>query len=420
MRSLNVDVAVVGAGPAGCAAATLLAQHGHDVALFEREPGPRYHVGESLLPMCRGVLDRMGAVEAIEGAAFQRKDGVRFVRADGRPSQPFYFASHLQGPEAATWQVDRERFDEVLLRRAAECGVKVYRGHEATALQENDGVVTGLKVTHQEGHEVSATARWVVDASGRDGLSMRQYRWRNAERALNRVAVWGYYSGGTRAAGRDEGATTVCSLATGGWIWHIPLANDMTSVGVVARVDQFEGELQDREQAYQSAIAAQPWVQEQLRVASRVGELRLTRNYSYFGARTGKPGLLLCGDAFAFLDPVFSSGMYIALTSGGMTADLIHRSLAGDLPHDEVESAYEDWLTTHIEPMRRLIHAFYDPAFSVGSLVRERPDLRGDLTDILVGNLDRDFTELMAELGERTRLPAPLSDRLANREDACE
>ena len=370
--------------------------------------------------MCRGVLERMGAVEAIEGAEFQRKDGVRFARADGRPSQPFYFASHLDGPEAATWQVDRERFDEVLLGRAAESGVRIYRGHEATALQETETGVTGLHVVSQEGQEMSATARWVVDASGRDGLSMRQYRWRNAERALNRVAIWGYFSGGARATGRDEGATTVCSLATGGWIWHIPLANNITSVGVVARVDQFEGDLQDRERSYQAAIATQPWVQDQLRAADRVGELRLTRNYSYFGARTGKPGLLLCGDAFAFLDPVFSSGMYIALTSGAMTADLIHRSLAGELPRERVERTYEDWLTTHIEPMRRLIYSFYDPAFSVGSLVRDRPDLRADLTDILVGNLDRDFSELMAELGARTQLPEPLSGRLGSSEATCE
>jgi flavin-dependent dehydrogenase len=226
------------------------------------------------------------------------------------------------------------------------------------------------------------------------------------------VALWGYFEDGARGEGRDEGATTVCSLAGGGWIWHIPMANRMTSVGVVARVDQFSGDLQDRETAYGDAIAEQPWVSEQLTRARRSGPLRLTRNYSYFGSHTGKPGLMLCGDAFAFLDPVFSSGMYIALTSGAAAADLIAQARVQGGSRSETTQRYREWFTTHIEPMRRLIYSFYDPGFSVGQLMRDRPDLRGDLTDILVGNLDRDFDELMKELGARTDLPEPLAQRI--------
>lgn len=411
-ETLQVDVAVVGAGPAGCAAATLLAQDGASVVLLEKEPGPRYHVGESLLPMCRAVLERMGAVAAMEDTGFQRKDGVQFVRSDGRPSQPFYFASHLSGPEAATWQVDRERFDELVMSSARDAGVTVRRGWEATELSEADERVSGVLAKHGDGSELQVEAQWTVDASGRDGLSMRQFRWRNAERSLDRVALWGYFEGGRRGAGRDEGATTVCSLDGGGWIWHIPMAGDRASVGVVARVGQFSGDLLDREAAYAAAIAKQPWVSDRLAQGRRQGPLRLTRNYSYFGSHTGKPGLMLSGDAFAFLDPVFSSGIYIALTSGAAAADRIRSALSGSASHEDASRSYQDWFTSHIEPMRRLIYAFYDPAFSVGQLMRDRPDLRGDLTDILVGNLDRSFAPLMEELAARTTLPTSLAQRM--------
>jgi flavin-dependent dehydrogenase len=416
MAEEATDVVVVGGGPAGSAAACVLAQAGLAVTLLERAPGARYHVGESLLPLCFPVLERMGALEAIRAAAFQEKNSVQFIRPDGRPSQPFYFASHLKTEAATTWQVDRQRFDEILLATAEAAGATVVRGWEAHSLLEEHETVCGVMARDAHGEDHRLRAKWTLDASGRDGLSMRERRWRVSEPALDRVALWGYFEGAGRGQGDDEGATTIASLPGGGWIWFLPMADDLTSVGVVAKLDEYAGDLQHRREAFDKAVATQPWVAERLEGAKIHDDLHVTRNYSYFGQHAGKAGLLLCGDAFAFLDPVFSSGIYIALRSGAAAADGVIAASRGERTAQQTVEDYTGWLTGQIEPMRRLIYAFYDPEFSIGQLIRDRPELRGDLTDILVGNVDRDFAALMGALEERTAAPQSLAAQVGRGE----
>jgi flavin-dependent dehydrogenase len=354
----------------------------------------------------------MGALEAIRAGAFQEKKSVQFIRPDGTESLPFYFASHLKSEAATTWQVDRARFDALLLATAEAAGVRVLRGWEALSLLDDGEGVRGVQARDPDGRIQELRGSWTLDASGRDGLSMRENRWRVAEPELDRVALWGYFEGAARSQGDDEGATTIASLPGGGWIWFLPMAADLTSVGVVARLHEYDSDLGDREQAFQAAVESQPWVSARLETARRTDPLRVTRNYSYFGQHAGKPGLLLCGDAFAFLDPVFSSGIYIALASGARAADGVLAALREEVTAQETVADYTDWLTGQIEPMRRLIYAFYDPDFSVGQLVRDRPELRADLTDILVGNVSRDFGRLMSALSERSTAPQALAEQV--------
>ena len=406
------DLLVIGGGPAGSAAATRLAQRGRHVVLLERYPEPRYHIGESLLPCCYDTLDRLGVLGAVKAAGFVKKQSVQFVRPDATVSRPFYFSQHLDTAAATTWQVTRSVFDKLLLDNARDQGVRVLLGTQATELMEEDGAVVGARAAGPGGEEQAFRASITIDASGRDGLGLRQRRWRVPEPRLDRLAIWTYYEGALRESGRDAGATTIASLPTDGWFWFIPLADDLASVGVVARPDVLLGGERDPEAAFSRQVEAQPWIADRLAPATRTDRFRLTRNYSYHGRQAVDGGLMLCGDAFAFVDPVFSAGIFLALTTGEAAALAADEALdAGRFDRDQL-GTYQRWLLGHIEPMRQLVFAFYDPAFRMGDLVRDHPDLAGDITDILIGNVDRDFSALMEALDQRTTRPGPMSDRV--------
>ena len=402
------DVIVVGAGPAGCTTAALLAREGFRVLILEKGSFPRYHIGESLMPYCWFTLERLGVLPEMERIGFTKKYSVQFVSEDGHQSRPFYFFQHHDHPSSTTWQVLREEFDDLLAHTARRAGAVIREGVKVTGFIRDGSThaVSGVTADDADGSRISLRARVVVDATGRDGLAMSKEGWRRRDPQLNKIAVWTYWRGARRDSGFDAGATTVAYLPGKGWFWFIPLRGDVTSVGIVAERDYLyrDGE-REPEKIFRREIDNNVWIREHLSEGSQFGPFWVTGEYSYRSEFCAADGLVLVGDAFTFLDPVFSSGVFLALKSGEMAADAIADALrAGDVRAALFE-AYGARLSSHVEKMRKLVYAFYDTHFSFGELIRRHPDLRGELTDCLIGNLDRDFSTLQAALSEIASVP---------------
>lgn len=410
MKSTDFNVIVIGAGPAGSTTAALLAEKGHRVLVLEKEKFPRYHVGESMMPFCWHTIDRLGLVAKMEEIGFQQKHSVQFVTTDGIISKPFYFFEHDEHPSAVTWQVERMEFDQMIVEKARESGAEVREQHRVLdVIRDAEGKIVGVTAEDHEGTRHDLHARVVVDASGRDCLVSSKSRWRKRDPELNKIAIWTYFEGAMRDPGLDAGSTTVAYVPEKGWFWYIPMRNNRISVGIVAERDYLYRDTRDPAEIMAREIGENEWIKEHLSVGQQVGEYWVTGEYSYRSNYCASDGVLLVGDAFAFLDPVFSSGVFLALKSGEIAADAIHGALAvGDTSAEQFRQYGED-LCLAIERMRKIVYAFYHPEFSFGKLVKMHPELRPTLTDLLVGNIFIDqFDELFDAVREICELPAEL------------
>lgn len=411
------DVIVVGGGPAGSTTGALLAEKGHDVLILEKEKFPRYHVGESLMPFCYFPLERLGLVDRLMESANPRKYCVQFVRQDGFLSQPFYFFQHFDHPSSTTWQVWRSEFDKMILDKARENGASVLEETQAKSLIKSENRVEGVVVESKDLGELELRAPLVIDASGRDCFAAHKEKWMVRDPELKKIALWTYYKGAKRDPGLDEGATTVAYLPGKGWFWYIPLSGDMVSVGIVAEYQYlFNGTTKDHAEIFQREVQNNEWIKEHLAEGEQTGEYRVTGDYSYRNRYCAIDGLALAGDALGFLDPVFSSGVFLALKSGVMLADEVDSALRKNQPLNA--SCFENYgkrMQSSIETMRKIVYAFYDENFSFGDLVKRGDHLRAALTDCLIGNVDdQDFKELFESMSDLAELPEPVEHGLTH------
>ena len=411
------DVIVVGGGPAGSTTGALLAEKGHDVLILEKEKFPRYHVGESLMPFCYFPLERLGLVDTLMESGNPRKYCVQFVRQDGFLSQPFYFFQHFDHPSSTTWQVWRSEFDKMIMDKARENGASVLEETQAKSLIKSDNRVEGVVVESKDLGKLELRAPLVIDASGRDCFAAHKEKWLVRDPELKKIALWTYYKGAKRDPGLDEGATTVAYLPGKGWFWYIPLSGDMVSVGIVAEHQYlFNGSTKDHAEIFQREVQNNEWIKEHLAEGEQTGEYRVTGDYSYRNRYCAIDGLALAGDALGFLDPVFSSGVFLALKSGVMLADAVDEALKTNQPLDA--SCFENYgkrMQSSIETMRKIVYAFYDEDFSFGDLVKRGDHLRAALTDCLIGNVDdQDFKELFDAMSDLAELPEPVEHGLAH------
>jgi len=407
----DCDVLVIGAGPAGTSVATILADYGHQVTVLEREKFPRYHIGESLIPFCFGPLERLGMIPRLRQSAFVKKYSVCFVQPDGRASQPFYFFNRYdRNTIAQSWQVVRSEFDQMMVERARDAGATV---HEEITVQslvhDEDGRVAGVRAVDRSGKTLTVRARLTIDATGKEAMTSQQLGWRIKDPYLNKIAVWTYYVGSKRGTGIDEGQTTVAFVPEKGWFWHIPLHQDRVSVGIVAEGKYLtRGGLKDPRAIFEREIGENAWIKDRLSTGRGTGEYWVTSEYSRHSRHAAAPGLLLVGDAFAFLDPVFSSGVMLALKSGVMAGEAVHQALAADDLAPERFAEYGAQMRLGIENMRKLVYAFYDPNFGFKDVIDRHPEAAGLITDCLSGDVNKDFSQLWQWLEEMVDLPSDL------------
>ena len=385
------DVIVIGGGPSGSATATLLAQKGLKVELFERDHFPRFHIGESLIPHTYHVIKRLGLLPKMQQSHFTHKHSVQFVTEHGKLSEPFYFHDHEEEEWSQTWQVRRAEFDQMLMTNAREHGVIVHEGARVLEVLFEGTKAVGIRVKPEAQPERVVKAKVIVDASGQSSLIIDKLNLREWDPELKKAAVWTYWKGAYRDEGKDAGATIVLQTkGKAGWFWYIPLHDDIISVGVVASNEYlFQNRTKDLEALYFEEVERCPGLKPRLENATRCDGFRAQKEYSYRAKQAAGDGWVLVGDAFGFLDPLYSSGVLLALTSAGMAADAIGDALAANDPSEARLRSWEKGYVAGMDRMRRLVVEFYE-GLNFGRLVRRNPDKKGLITDVLIGNLFKD------------------------------
>lgn len=387
--AVRPDVVVIGGGPSGATVATLVAKAGFRVQLLEREHFPRYHIGESLIPETFWVLERLGMLTKLQGSRFVEKHSVQFVTEQGKLSEPFYFGDYKPHESSQTWQVTRAEFDQMMLDNAREHGVDVREGIRVLDVLFEDGRAVGVRAIDEAGVTQEIRCTVVVDAAGQSCLIQDRLGLREWDPVLKKAAIWTYWKGAKRDAGRDEGATLVMQTKGKiGWFWFIPLQDDIVSVGVVAPFDYlFKGrDSKELEAIYFEEVDRCLGVQPRIAAAQRVAPFSAAKEYSYRSRQVAGDGWVLVGDAFGFLDPLYSSGILLALISGAQAADAITAGLtAGDTSAAKL-GVWGPGYIAGMDRMRKLVCQFYD-GLNFGKFVREHPDRKGLITDVLIGDL---------------------------------
>jgi flavin-dependent dehydrogenase len=402
----HFDVVVIGGGPAGCTAAAVVAEAGYRTLLLEREPMPRFHVGESLMPDCYWPLERLGLIDRMKQSQFVQKRAVQFVTHDGRESEPFYFSAHDPRECSTTWQVERADFDQLLWRRAGELGA-VCRDQTRLLEVEFEGArAIGVRVLDAAGNEQRIASRVVIDGSGQHSFIANRLGLKVPNPDLKKAAIWSYWKDAERDPGDDAGSTVILHTAEkDSWFWFIPQSNNITSIGVVADNDYLLKGRGKPEEVYAEEVANCPGLLPRLSNAEQVAPVRTIKEFSYTTKEHAGEGWVLVGDAFAFVDPIYSSGVYFALESGVRAADAVVEGLrTNDLSAEQLGKWAEEF-KAGVHWIRKLVHAFYTKEFSFGQFMRKHPEHRGNLTDLLIGRIFYDgvgriFDDLDPELAE--------------------
>lgn len=383
MTSPEYDLLVIGGGPAGCAAAAFACQRGWRVCVVEKEAFPRFRIGESLLPTANALLQSMGVWPKIEAAGFIKKYGAVFCLGDGSQTKEVDFSDgHVPNLEQ-TYQVDRSRFDAILLDHATELGCAVRPGTTVRHIEEyTDRVTATLKTADQQ--ESRITARWVIDAGGRDNLYPYLQKQVLDPRTLpRRTAIYNHFTGMPRAEGRQAGHTIVVRLEEG-WFWIIPISEELTSVGLVTKSQRLRGS--DPASVFNETVQHTPKLRELLRSATPVSTFRVTADYSYFRQSLAHSRVVLVGDAGGFIDPIFSSGVYLALWSAREAIAMLAQT--GERPLSTARCRrYTRLIKKHSSVFNELVEAFYDNASFAVFLCPKPPfNLTPGLTSIVAGH----------------------------------
>ncbi len=361
--SENYDIVIIGGGPAGSSTATFLAQKGWQVLLLEREKHPRFHIGESLLPMTLPLLKELGVFDKIK-AIGTPKYGAEFnSQSEDNPLETFYFSGSLDKEHPQAFQVLRSQFDEILFRNLSANNVAAYESCKVTsvAFQENDSVLLSYTDDNQSEHQIKS--RFLIDASGRDTFISRKLKLKQKSKKHNSAAIFGHFQKVERRSGNDAGNISIYWFEHG-WFWLIPLQNGIMSVGAVCYPNYLKQRRGSLAEFLQESIKLVPEVQQRMQNAEVVGEIQATGNFTYTSTRMyGKPGenYLLVGDAYAFIDPVFSSGVHIAMSGAKLAAECVDELLRDPANRTKALNSYSDRINAALNTFSWLIHRFNSP-----------------------------------------------------------
>jgi flavin-dependent dehydrogenase len=406
----------MGGGPAGSSVAGMLAREGRKVILFEKEIFPRHHIGESLMTDTYWTFRRLGLLEKLRESPFVRKYSVQFANAAGKESRPFYFFEAVHHESAVTWQVTRAQFDHLLINHAAEQGATVHQGVLVKQVLFEDDRATGVEVQMQDGTREKFFAKVVVDATGQMAMLSNKFRWRVRDPKLKKAVLYSYFKGAHREPDLNGGATLVLrtEAGSGGWFWYIPLENDITSVGIVADPDYLlKGRGQDLAKILHEEIEKCEPCRKRVGEGTRVDKIYSILDYSYRSKHNAGNGFIIIGDAYGFLDPIYSSGVLLALKMAELAADAIHDAFN----HDDFSAArlgqYQAKLDRGIESMRKLVYAFYNDGFSFSGFLRKYPEERVHIINLLIGDVFKEGVDsVYGPMSEFAEIPPPLYEQV--------
>jgi flavin-dependent dehydrogenase len=410
------DVIVIGGGPAGSTIASILAREGRSVVLFEKERFPRHHIGESLMTDTYFTFQRMGLLDKMKDSPFVRKYSVQFANPAGRESRPFYFFEANHHECAVTWQVTRAQFDLMLIEHAAEQGAKVYQETQIKRVLFDGGRAYGVEARLADGTLQEFHAPVVVDATGQSAMLSNKFGWRVRDPKLKKAVLYSYFKGAHREPDLNGGATLVLRTPQGsnGWFWYIPLENDITSVGVVANPEYLvQGRGQDLAKIFHEEIEKVESCRKRVAGATRVDKIYSILDYSYRSKSCAGDGFILIGDAYGFLDPIYSSGVLLALKMAELAADSIHEAFRSNDFSGASLGHYQAKLDQGIESMRKLVYAFYNEGFSFAQFLQKYPEQRVNIISLLMGDVFKAGVDnIYGPMADFAVIPPPLYEQL--------
>ena len=413
----NYDIIVIGGGPAGSTVATLVAEQGHRVLLLERATMPQFKIGESLIPATYWTFKRLGMLEKLRTSHFPQKYSVQFYSRTGKGSMPFYFFQTNPHESAVTWQVLRSEFDQMLLDNAKEKGVEVCRGIGVREVIFEGDTATGVVTQSENGTRETLHATVIVDSTGQRSLIGKQLHLNTIEPNLKMASLFTHYEGAHRDEGIDEGATLILHTEEkDSWFWSIPLPYNRTSIGVVGELDYLlqnrrdtDGKL-DTQKIFTEELAKCVPLKQRLEGAKQLFPIQTTKDFSYRASRIAGNNWVLVGDAFGFLDPVYSTGLFLALKSGEMAADAIIEAFQQNDFSEAQLGSFGPAFVNGMEAFRKLVYAFYTKEFSFARFLSEYPEHQGGIVDILSGDVFRkDVTHIFPAMAEMCPLPPEIS-----------
>lgn len=356
----HCDILVIGGGPGGSTAAALLARRGYRVMQLEKDRHPRFHIGESLLPMNLPVFERLGVLDKLRAMGVHKR-GADFEARNARGYNTYDFARALGSSPPHAYQVWRQDFDRMLFAHARECGVDAREQAEVIAVEQRGPRDTLAQVRGTHGVQYQVQARYLLDASGRDAFVASKKRIRCKNPAHQSAAIFGHFRNAEYRSGEDAGNISIYNFAHG-WMWMIPLPEGVMSVGAVCRPDYLKQRRGDTREFLYATLKLNAAVWQRMQHAELIGnEVRVTGNYSYEATTIGGPGWMLVGDAFAFLDPVFSSGVYLATSGAEQTAAVVDAALRDPACETRLQQRLEKRLRKGMRRFAFFIYRFNSP-----------------------------------------------------------